>query len=139
MDFHDARPGEHVPDVPPPAGAPQDAAPQRGTPENGVGQAESSPAARCSAERRQLSFRASGLTIELEITGNGGGWRLAGQLIPRQSAIVEIRTAGGVITAEADSLGRFSVDNVPFGPVSLRCRLGNDTDQSPVVTGWIAL
>jgi hypothetical protein len=90
-------------------------------------------------EWRQLSFRASGLTIELEITGSGDYRRLAGQLIPRQPAVVEIRTAGGVATAEADSLGRFSADSVPLGPVSLRCRLGSDADRSAVITGWITL
>ena len=88
-------------------------------------------------EWRQLSFRASGLTIELEITGSGDYRRLFGQLIPRQSAVVDVRHGHGVITVEADSLGRFSAEEVPFGQVSLRCRLGSD--QSPVVTGWISL
>jgi hypothetical protein len=90
-------------------------------------------------EWRQLSFRASGLTIELQITGSGDYRRLMGQLIPRQSAVVDIRHGQGVITVEAGSLGRFSADEVPFGQISLRCRLGPQTDQSPVVTGWINL
>jgi hypothetical protein len=88
-------------------------------------------------EWRQLSFRASGLTIELEITGSGDYRRLIGQLIPRQSAVVDVRHGHGVITVEADSLGRFSAEEVPFGQVSLRCRLGSD--QAPIVTGWISL
>ena len=88
-------------------------------------------------EWRKLSFRASGLIIELEITGSGEYRRLMGQLIPRQSAVVDIRHGQGVITVEADSLGRFSADEVPFGQIGLRCRLGSD--QSPVVTGWITL
>jgi hypothetical protein len=96
-------------------------------------------AARGGPEWRQLSFRASGLTIELEITGSGEYRRLMGQLIPRQSALVDIRHEQGVITVEADSLGRFSADDVPLGQISLRCRLGTETDQSPVVTGWITL
>ena len=49
-------------------------------------------------EWRQLSFRASGLTIELEITGSGDYRRLIGQLIPRQSAVVDVRHGQGVIT-----------------------------------------
>lgn len=124
MTHHDARPTELAP-----AAAPQadgtlvpDAAAVRGGP-----------------EWRQLSFRASGLTIELEITGSGDYRRLMGQLIPRQSAVVDIRHAHGVMTVEADSLGRFSADEVPFGQISLRCRLGSQKDQSPVVTGWISL
>jgi hypothetical protein len=79
-------------------------------------------AVRGGPEWRQLSFRASGLTIEL---------------IPRQSAVVDVRHGRGVITVEADSLGRFSAEEVPFGQVSLRCRLGSD--QAPIVTGWISL
>jgi hypothetical protein len=65
--------------------------------------------------------------------------RLTGQLIPRQPATVEIKTGSSVITAEADPLGRFSADAVPLGPVSLRCKLGANADQSSVVTGWITL
>jgi hypothetical protein len=94
-------------------------------------------AVRGGPEWRQLSFRASGLTIELEITGSGDYRRLIGQLIPRQSAVVDVRHGHGVITVEADPLGRFSAEEVPFGQVSLRCRLGSD--QAPVVTGWISL
>ena len=112
MNHHDARPAEVAPD----------AAVVRGGP-----------------EWRQLSFRASGLTIELEITGSGDHRRLVGQLIPRQSAVVDIRHGQSVITVEADTLGRFSADEVPFGRISLRCRLGPDTGQSLVVTGWINL
>jgi hypothetical protein len=94
-------------------------------------------AVRGGPEWRQLSFRASGLTIELEITGSGDVRRLVGQLIPRQSAVVDIRHGHGVITVEADTLGRFSAEEVPFGQISLRCRLGSD--QAPIVTGWISL
>jgi hypothetical protein len=90
-------------------------------------------------EWRQLSFRTSGLTIELEITGAGEDRRLMGQLIPRQPAVVDIRHPAGVISVEADALGRFSAEGVPLGQVSLRCRLGPETDQSSVVTGWITI
>ena len=96
-------------------------------------------AVRGSPEWRQLSFRASGLTIELEITGTGDERRLTGQLIPRQPAVVNIRHAGGVITVEADELGRFSAEAVPPGQISLRSRLGPATDQSSVVTGWVSI
>jgi hypothetical protein len=115
---HDARSAELIPDPLPQA----EAAVVRGTP-----------------EWRQLSFRASGLTIELEITGRGDYRRLLGQLIPRQAAVVEIRHAEGMTAVDADVLGRFSAEIVPLGQVSLRCRLGAETDQSPVMTGWIVI
>lgn len=90
-------------------------------------------------ETRQLSFRASGLVIQLEISGGGDRRRLAGQLIPRQSAVVDVRHDRGVITVEADPSGRFCADAVPAGQVSLRCRLGSEDDHSPVITGWVTL
>lgn len=87
-------------------------------------------------QRRQLSFRTSGLMIDLEITGTGESRRLAGRLIPGQPALVEIR---GAISVEADARGRFSVDAVPSGQVSLRCRLGTESDQARIITGWVTL
>jgi hypothetical protein len=53
--------------------------------------------------------------------------------------VVDIRHADGVITAEADELGRFSAEPMPPGPISLRSRLGPVTDQSFVVTGWVTI
>ena len=133
MNQHDARPAELAPDA-----ALQDGQLQDGQLRDAQPGAETS-VVRGGPEWRQLSFRASGLTIELEITGGWDYRRLMGQLIPWQSAVVDIRHGQGVITVEADSLGRFSADEVPFGQISLRCRLGSLTDQSPVATGWITL
>ncbi len=87
-----------------------------------------------SPERRELSFRTSGLSIQLEISGTAESRLLAGQLIPRQSAVVDIRHSAGTITVEADTLGRFSAEPIPPGAVSLRCRLG-----TPISTGWVTL
>jgi hypothetical protein len=85
-------------------------------------------------ERRRLSFRTSGLVIELEITGSGASRRLAGRLIPAQPGVVEIR---GTVTAEADARGQFTADAVPAGQLSVRCRLG--ADRARVATGWVDL
>jgi hypothetical protein len=120
---HDARP----------AGLAPDASLQGGPLEH----AADASVVRGAPEWRQLSFRASGLTIELEITGGGDYRRLIGQLIPRQSAMVDIRHGQGVSTVEADTLGRVSAEDIPAGQISLRCRLGSD--QAPIVTGWISL
>jgi hypothetical protein len=87
-------------------------------------------------QRRRVSFRTSGLVVELEITGSGESRRLAGRLIPGQPATVEIR---GVISVEADALGRFTADAVPPGQVSLRCRLGAESERARIATGWVTL
>jgi hypothetical protein len=93
---------------------------------------------------RQLSFRASGLTIELSITETGPTRRLMGQLLPRQPARVDIRYADTLLTIEADDLGRFTADDIPAGQISIRCRLGaaDPVDAEaplPIVTGWISI
>jgi hypothetical protein len=88
------------------------------------------------AGQRRVSFRTSGLVIELEITGSGENRRMAGRLIPAQSGVVEIR---GVVTVEADARGRFTAEVVPPGQVSVRCRLGTGADRARIATGWVAL
>ncbi len=129
MNSHDARPAEMVSDAPslPATAAAEVPLRAEGGPERGA------------PEWRQLSFRTSGLIIELEITRAGEDRRMVGQLIPRQPAVVDLRHPGGVITVEADALGRFSAEAVPLGQVSLRCRLGPETDHSPVVAGWMTI
>jgi hypothetical protein len=112
---HDPRPAELIPDPDP------DSAPA---------------AAAAGSEGRRLTFRASGLVVEVEITGTGDARRLTGRLAPRQSALVDVR---GVITVEADELGRFSADALPSGQLSLRCRLGTNADRPQVTTGWVTL
>jgi hypothetical protein len=89
-----------------------------------------------STERQEVSFRTSGLRVELEMTGSGESRRLAGQLLPAQSAVVEIR---GIITVQADATGRFTAEDVPAGLLSLRCRLGTESDRARVTTGWVTL
>jgi hypothetical protein len=72
------------------------------------------------------------------MTLTGPYQRLTGQLIPRQSAVVDIRHGEGVTSVEADALGRFRADDVPAGPLSLRCRLGAGPGHASVLTGWVS-
>ena len=96
-------------------------------------------------QERLLSFQASDLTIEVEVTAAGPARRLIGQLIPPQRASVEIRHQADVITLESDDFGRFVAESVPAGPVRLRCGLPPDQDpaaggaRSPVVTDWVPI
>ena len=135
MNPDDARPGGLMAD----ANVPADAAGQGGVPGQrglpGQGGADVTEQGGV-AERRQVSFRTSGLVIELEITGSGESRQMAGRLIPAQSGVVEIR---GVVAVEADARGRFTAEAVPPGQVSVRCRLGTDADRARIATGWVAL
>jgi hypothetical protein len=88
---------------------------------------------------RLLTFSAPGLNIEVEVSPLGPRRQLVGQLVPAQAARIEVRHAGGVTTVQADQLGRFGVDAVSAGPVSLRCHLATVPPSPPVVTEWIPL
>ena len=79
-------------------------------------------------------FRDAQPGAETSVVRGGPEWR---QLSFRASAVVDIRHGQGVTTVEADTLGRFSAEDIPSGQISLRCRLGSD--QAPIVTGWISL
>jgi len=83
---------------------------------------------------RVLTFQGAGLTVDLEITVTAAGGRVVGQLMPSRRLEVEV-LGGRPVTLMADDLGRFVYDDVPAGPFSLRCRLGDAT----VVTEWITV
>ena len=136
MNPGDARPGERVRDPQGQAPGPERCA---ALPQASAALPQASTVGGRTEQRRRLSFRTSGLAVELEITGLGETRRIAGRLIPRQSAVVDIRHAGGTITIETDGLGRFSTEAVRPGPARLRCRLGAGQGRACVITGWVAL
>jgi hypothetical protein len=83
---------------------------------------------------RELTFEAPSRTVEVEV--RSGERRLLGQLVPPGPAVVEIRSPDRSVTVEADHLGRFATDDLPTGPVSLRCR----TEAGPPTeTEWVIL
>jgi hypothetical protein len=88
---------------------------------------------------RLLHFRADLLTIEVEVTGTGSACELIGQVFPAQRAGLEIRHGAQVDHAAIDDLGRFRVEFVPAGPVSLYCRPASGGTGTAVVTDWIPL
>ena len=80
---------------------------------------------RGAAQPTMLSFHAPDLTVELEVLEQPDGRRrLIGQLVPPAPGTVEIRHRGGTASVTADELGRFRVEDVGAGPVSLRCSVG---------------
>ncbi len=86
---------------------------------------------------REMSFRAPGVEIEVTVLAEGLR-QLVGQLIPPQEATVELICRDERRTAEADRLGRFAFDNVPVGPLSLRCVLGDEA-ATVVQTEWMVV
>jgi hypothetical protein len=87
---------------------------------------------------RLLTFEADGLSVELEARTSGAHQRLLGQLLPPGPARIEVRQGGTteVLRVDADGQGRFVVDAVVPGPLSLTC---HRPDRRPVSTEWTSL
>ena len=84
------------------------------------------------ASVRALTFTSAHLTIELEVTGDS----LLGQLVPVQSAVIEVQaSAGAHVEVASDEIGCFSIRPVPAGPFRLRCRAAG----LDVLTGWFTV
>lgn len=79
-----------------------------------------------------LTFESAALTVELEVRPTATGRRLIGQLVPPSRGEVVVRHRGGTSTVAADEVGRFTVDDLPAGPASLRCSAGS----ALVETDW---
>lgn len=88
---------------------------------------------RSDTDARQVTFRAPGVEIEVEVLGEGTR-RIVGQLVPPQEVAIELRHGNERMVTRSDSLGRFSFRDVPTGPISLRCELGGDQS---VQTDWL--
>lgn len=85
---------------------------------------------------RLLTFEGGGRAVEVEFAPAGRGFEIAGRMLPPTAAQVRVRHTDGEIAGRAEPDGRFVVEEVPPGPVSLLFHL---PDGSTVVTGWIRL
>ncbi len=96
------------------------------------------PVLRSAGPSRLAVFEAASLGVEVEIEpgARAGSWRLTGQLIPATPARILLRRAPGEPSGQvdADSRGRFAVEHLPGGPLSLLCR---PAAGSAAVTEWI--
>jgi len=74
---------------------------------------------------RALTFEAGELQIEIEAEPVDGGetLRIAGQLVPPQSAQITLLQGDDLIATRADERGRFAASGIVPGPLALRCRL----------------
>jgi hypothetical protein len=92
---------------------------------------------RSTSAPRLLTFEGAGVEVEVEVAQTGSTRHLSGQLVPMGSAQITIRWSSGSQETTADELGRFAIDRVPAGSVSLAIlRTGA---QQPIVTSWISI
>jgi hypothetical protein len=85
---------------------------------------------------RLLTFEAPTLTVVVEVADVGDQRRMLGQLVRPQEARIEVRHRLGTVEVPADPLGRFTVERLPAGPVSLACRVSSGES---VVTSWVTI
>lgn len=86
---------------------------------------------------RSVSFRASGLEIDVEIHDRDPGVVLLGQLAPPAVAQIDVQRDDASIAAvaEADELGRFRIELAEAGRIRLRVR--RRPPAKPVETSWL--
>ncbi len=88
---------------------------------------------RSESDTREVTFRAPGVEIEVAVLSEDAR-RIVGQLVPPQSAEIELRYGGERRSAVSDDLGRFTFHGVPAGPISLRCVL---VEGQAIQTDWL--
>lgn len=86
---------------------------------------------------RLLTFTVGQLSVEVEVAEVGDTRSLLGQLVPPQPADIDVHWPDGTTSVTADQLGRFSVESVPAGLVSLVCQLRDAPHR--VATSWVTL
>jgi hypothetical protein len=94
-------------------------------------------AVRGDGEPRMLTFRAGGLTVEVEIEDHGTRRRLVGRIDPPGPRAVHLQRGAEVTALDADQFGRFTLGDVAPGPLRLRLTPVGAVGAA-VVTEWIA-
>ena len=88
---------------------------------------------------RSLIFRSSALTVEIEASADGDALRLTGRLLPAARCTVEARQADGVVEASTDRHGRFLLEHLGRGLLSLVVVVGDGDRREVFATDWIRL
>jgi hypothetical protein len=92
---------------------------------------------RSSSAPRLLTFEGLGIEVEVEVAQTGTTRRLTGQVVPVGAAQVTVRSADATLDVAADDLGRFTVEGIPSGAISLSVlRAGAE---HPIVTSWVSI
>ena len=93
---------------------------------------------RGSQEARLLRFEFDDVALDVEVSGDAGGRQLVGQLTPAVQAELTVRHGGEAETSvRSDDLGRFVVDGLRPGPLSIRGVA--DSRDSAVHTDWVLI
>jgi hypothetical protein len=85
---------------------------------------------------RSLTFESEAGVLAFGVSGDGEVRQIVGQA--DRPADLTVRHNGDPITVATDQQGRFRIDGVLAGPVSLHC-VFHDTPASPIVTSWIVV
>ena len=85
---------------------------------------------------RSVTFESDAGVLAFEVSGDGDVRQIVGQA--DRPADLTVRHNGDPITIATDGQGRFRIDGVLAGPVSLHC-VFRDTPESPIVTSWIVV
>jgi hypothetical protein len=93
---------------------------------------------------RLVTFESESLTVEVEVSPQGGRRRLVGQIVPAEHRRLALHSPEGVRDVDVDELGRFAVSDVPAGPISFVCSADGPSDSppdrpGPVATSWIVV
>lgn len=88
------------------------------------------------AESRLLRFSAGEVALDVEVTVDGDGRGLVGQVTPAARAEITVRQGTGEeLSVRTDELGRFVVDGVSRGPVSIHCAVSSPA--ASLYTDWL--
>lgn len=85
---------------------------------------------------RVLTFECSTGVLVIEVTATGERRRLMGQA--DRAAHLLVRHNDGSTALDTDEHGRFRVEDILAGPVSLRCTF-TDAPHAPIVTSWVVV
>ena len=91
---------------------------------------------RSAGSERTLLFRCDETVVRVAVVD--GGRRLVGHISPARYDRVEVRQGDDVALASVDGSGRFLVEDVAAGSLSLRCRPA-DRGAPVVETEWVTV
>lgn len=89
---------------------------------------------RSSATARMISFQVGQWMLDIEYDESSG--RLMGAISPDAAYAIDLHSPGALFTTESDPAGRFTVEGISSGPLSMILRFH---DGSAIKTQWVIL